>query len=139
MNPVRASHHRGVFVLVGTRLKDLHHPREVGDDDEAALLELQGIGGVEDIRGGESHMDEAGVVGPHVFAHAAHEGDHIVAGDGLDFRDACHIESGPGADVLHAFQGDSAQLVPGLAGGELHLEPFLVTVLVRPDVVEFCA
>ncbi len=76
-------------------------------------------------------MDEAGFLAEAV-GDGAQEGVEVVVHFALVFGPALGVVAGP-ADLLDVTSGDDAALRPGLADGDLNLEPLVELVFVGPD------
>ena len=94
--------------------------------------QLQRQPGVEHVGRREPVVDVLGAL-PHVLGHAAHEGDDVVLGGLLDLVHPVDVEGGLRLDLLDGLLGDLPQPGPGLADGQLDLQPGGHAGLVGPD------
>ena len=133
VDAVRAADAGGVLELEGPLLQDREELLQVLQEDGVGLLDQVAVGRVHHIRGGQAVVDPLALV-TEALADGAREGDDVVAGLLLDLLDALDFEFRVGADLLHVLGRDDAQLAPGLAGEDLHLEVGVELVLFGPDV-----
>ena len=75
----------------------------------------------------------------HVLADVGEEGDDVVAGLLLDLEHPRHVEGGLFLDLGQRLGRNQPTLGPGLADGDLHLEPGGHAALVAPDGAHFRA
>ena len=107
---------------------------DAGADDGGGFFELEGLGGVDDVGGGEAVVEPAGVLGVvDVLGDGGGEGDDVVADLGLDLVDAVDGEVALVADGVGGGLRDEAELGEGLGGGDFDREPAAVFVGVGPD------
>ena len=109
---------------------------EAVHDDLAGFHHLQSHGGVHDVGGCASKVNEAGGWAYLLF-EIGEKGDDVMTGHGFDFEDLVHVEVHVLHDVLQIFIGDDALLVPGTAYGLFHFEPVAVAVFQGPESGHF--
>ena len=132
VDAVGAADLHGVAELEGAPLEHLAQRDEVALEQLAGALDLQRQRRVEHVAAGHAVVDVlAGVA--DVLGHVGEEGDDVVVGGLLDLVDAGDVERGLGLDLVDRVAGDLAEPVPGLHGGDLHVEPGLHPGLVGPD------
>ena len=132
VDAVRAPDLHGVAELERAPLEHLAQRDEVALEEQAGALDLQRQRGVEHVAARHPVVDVlAGVA--DVLGDVGEEGDDVVVGRRLDLVDAGHVERGLGLDLADRVVGDLAELVPGLHGGDLDVEPGLHPGLVGPD------
>ena len=100
-------------------------------DQVHGVEELEGLGGVHHVVGGEAEVHEARLLA-QALGDGSQEGDDVVVADGHDLRDPVEVVAGV-ADRLERLPGDGADFCPALARGDLHGEPLVHLVLLRPD------
>ena len=96
------------------------------------LADEQGLRGVDDVVGGESVVEPAGMRADD-FGDGGGEGDDVVADLGFDLVDALDAEVGALADGVGGVFGDEAGFGEGLGGGDFDGEPGAEAVFVAPD------
>ena len=134
VNAVAAAYHHGAAMLEGRLLQDLEQGFQVPDDDVGRVPELEGKGRVENIRGGQAHVDVPGL-GADLLSHGGEEGDDIMSRGLLDLVDAADIEVRTLADRLHRLGRYLPILGVGLTDGELHVQPPPVLILLGPELL----
>jgi hypothetical protein len=105
---------------------------EPGQQEIGGVLELERERGIHHVRGRETHVDVAGVRAERLL-QVRQEGDHVVAGGGLDLVDAGGLDPGPPLDPAERVLGDQAALAVHLAHRQLDLQPGLVLGVLGPD------
>src|SRR5579884_2731147 len=70
------------------------------------------------------------------FRYRSHEGNGFVLSFRLQLSDPPHLKARP-PQVFHGLRWYLSRLGPGLCGGDLDLQPELITMLVRPDEAHF--
>ena len=132
MDAVRAAHDGRLAVLLGLDRERGDELLDAADDHPAGLVDVDGHGRVHDVGRGQAVVEPLRVLS-EALRDAARERDHVVVGGGLDLVDARDGESRVVAHALGGAGGHDAELLPGLRGGELDLQPDLEFVLVRPE------
>lgn len=134
VDAVGAADDGGVLELDRAALEDVREGDDAGADDGRCLADLQGLGGVDDVGGGEAVVEPTRVLGVRdVLGDGSGEGDDIVLDLCLDGVDALDGEVALVADGIGGLLRDEAEARECLGGGGLHLEPAAVLVLVGPD------
>ena len=72
--------------------------------------------------------------GPHVFRDTVDECDHIMFGHLFDLKNPLCVEGSLFLDLLQVLSRDHSHLRVGLTNSYFNLQPFLVLVLLRPDI-----
>src|ERR1700679_3225220 len=140
VDAVGAADDGGVLELEGAFFEDLGESYDAHADDGRGFAELEGLGGVDYIGGGEAVVEPAGVFGVvDVLGYGGGEGDDVVTDFGLDFVDAVYGDSAAVADGVGCGLRDEAEFREGLGGGDLYGEPALVFVGVGPDATHLGA
>ena len=104
VDAVGAADHGSVFELPGAAFEDFGKALEVVRDDLRGLADEQGLRGVDDVVGGQTVVEPAGVRADD-FRDRGGEGDYVVPDLGLDFVDAFDAEVGALAMALAASFG----------------------------------
>ena len=134
MDAVGAPDDGGVLELYGALLQGFAEGYYAGADDGGGFFELEGLGGVDDVSGGEAVVEPAGVLGcVDVLGDGGGEGDDVMTDFGFDLVDAVYSEGSLVTDGVGGGLGDEAEFGEGLRGGDLDSEPAAVFVLVGPD------
>ena len=134
MDAVGAADDRGVLELDGAALEDICEGDDAGADDGGGFFELEGLGGVDDVGGGEAVVEPARVFGGvNVLGDGGGEGNDVVADFGFDLVDAVDGKGSLVADGVGGGLWDEAEFGKGLGGGDFDSEPAAVFVLVGPD------
>ena len=124
---------QGVFLYFRAwRVEDLLERPETGQDPLQGFPDEEGEGRVHDVVGGQADVDEP-AVRADLLVDRGQEGDDVVLDDLLDLLDPGDREAGLGLDGLQGGRGDLPEPGPGLADGELDVEPPAVAVLVGPN------
>ena len=132
MDAVGAAHLDRVAELEGAPLEHRPERDQVALEDRPGPLDLQRQPGVEHVARGHPVVDVLARVAD-VLGHVRQEGDDVVVGRLFDLGDADHVERRLRLDLLDGFVGHVAELVPGLHGGDLDIEPGLHLGLFAPD------
>ena len=127
-----APDHRRAAVLERALADRLRQAVEIRQQHVARFAHLQRLGGVDDVRRGETEVQPARRR-PHLLRDRGGEGDHVVLGDLLDFLDARDVEGAALADVAGGVGRYDAERRHGVGGGGFHEQPGLVAALVAPD------
>src|SRR5260370_14182758 len=134
VDAVGAADDGGVLELEGATLEDVGEREDAGADDGGGFFELEGLGGVDDVGGGEAVVEPAGVgCRVDVLGDGGGEGDDVVLALGFDLVDAGDGEVAAVADGVGGLLRDEAEAGESLRGGDLDGEPAAVLVLVGPD------
>ncbi len=72
-----------------------------------------------------------------VFGHRGQEGDNVMLDHFFDLFNPIDGEAGLLFDLLQRIGRDLSQFMPGFTDSDLHVQPFLVSVLVGPDGSHF--
>ena len=124
---------QGVFLYFRAwRFRTFSRALEPGEDPLQGFPDQEREGRVDDIVGGQADVDEP-AVRADLLVDRGQEGDDVVLDDLLDLVDPLDREAGLGLDRLQGGRGDLPEPGPGLADGELDVEPSAVPVLFGPD------
>ena len=132
MDAVGAPDADGLLVAEGEDAEGRAQPLEPGQEKLGGRHQLQGLGGVHHVGGGQSEVDMAGI-GADGLLEVGEERDHVVARARLDLVDARGVDLGARLDPPEGVGGDDPALRVDLADGQLDLEPGLVLRLLGPD------
>ena len=132
VDAVGAADDWGAFELRGAAGEDVGELQDAFADLGGGFLELEGLGGVYDVGGGEAVVEPAGF-GADVLGYRGGEGDDVVLDLGFNLVDAVDGEGGLVADGVGGFLGDDSGFGEGLRGGDFDLEPAAVFIFVGPD------
>ena len=124
-----------VFEFPGAAGEDCGEFLQVLFYDLGGLFDQEGLGGIDDVVGGESVVEPAGF-GADEFGDGGGEGDDVVADFGFDFVDALDFEVGALADGFGGGLGDESGGGEGFGGGDFDGEPGAEAVFVAPDAAE---
>jgi hypothetical protein len=139
VDAVGAADDGSVLELDGATLEGFGEGDDASADEGGGFLELEGLGGVDDVGAGEAVVEPAGGLlfqirgDVDVLGYGGGEGDDVVADFGLDLVDAGYGEVAAVADGVGCGLRDEAEFGEGLRGGDLNREPAAVLVLVGPD------
>jgi hypothetical protein len=132
VHAVRPSDHRCAAVFLGPGANGVHQSVDSPQHEVAGLANLQRLGGVDDVRGGQAEMKPASRRAD-VLRHRRRERDDVVLRNLFDFFDAGDVECAALANVPGRFGGNDAGARHGVCGCDLNLQPCLVLALVAPD------
>ena len=132
MDAMGPAHHHRLLVPECLLFDDSLEGSKVADDHVEGFFEKQGEGRVDDIIGGQSEMDIVGVFAD-VLSYGLEEGDDIVFDHPLDFLDPGKRKSRLFLDPLKSRPRDPADFGPGLANGQLDVQPSAVPVIIGPN------
>ncbi len=132
MNPVGTADHDGILVFIGLALQDLQKLLQVLDQDIRRLLQQHRQGGIQDIGGRHSHVDEPTVLA-HLFRHGGEKGNDIVLGRFFDFVNSRNVKPCLILDIFKCCLGNQAQSRHRLTGKDFNIEPGLESVFRGPD------
>ena len=102
------------------------------------LPEEEREGGIDDVIGSQAQVDVLGVVADGL-ADRLEEGDDVMFDHPFDLFDSGDGKCRFLLDPLEGLRRYAAEFGPGLADGQLDVEPFAVFVFVRPDGPHFGA
>ena len=124
----------GVCLNSSARVRRTSARRTIPSDDGGGFSELEGLGGVDDVGGGEAVVEPAGGVGIcDVLGDGGGEGDYVVSDFGFDLLDARDGEAAAIADGVGGDLGHDACGGEGLGSCDFDAEPAAVFVFVGPD------
>ena len=126
-----AAYADGLLVLQGLLADGVHEGPHVLLQQFRGLDELEGEAGVPDIVRGEADMDVARF-GAEGVGEGAQEDGHVVVHLRQVAGDVVEVVAGL-SELGQSVLGDDAALGPGVADGELHLEPLVQLALLGPD------
>jgi hypothetical protein len=132
VDAVRAPDLRRVAELEGAAPQDFEQRVRLREQQVAGVAQQQGVRRVHHVRRGEPVVDEARGLAD-VLGERRGEGDDVVVGRLLDLADALDGEGGARLDLLDGRRGDRPHLRVHLADGDLHVEPLLELVPLRPE------
>ena len=136
VDAVRPPDHGRVLVLDRAGLDRIGKSGQQLEDDVARLDHLQGLRGINHVRGGEAEVQPAGRRAD-LLGHRGGEGNDVVLGDSFDFVDARDVEGALRPQVACGLGRNNAGLGHGFGGGNLDREPGFVPALVAPDATHF--
>ena len=119
-------------MLQRARTEHGEQPVELAQDRIGGLDHQHGQRGIQDVGGGQAHMQIAGGRAD-LLGDGFEEGDDVVLRDPFQRLDARRLDAGPGPDLLDRRWGDQPFLRQGLAGQELHFEPGFILARGLPD------
>src|SRR5215211_250005 len=129
------AHHHRVPVLDGFVSDNFDETQKLGTEQVAGFCYLQSETGINDIRAGESKVNEASGVACR-FARGAEESDHIVIGFMFDFAHTLN-RARSSSNRSHRPIRNLPSPMPGFANGLLDREPSGDLPLVAPDRTHF--
>ena len=135
MDAVGAAYHERIFMLDGALRQDGGELFDILDQDIGGFDQLQAGGGIHDIGRGQAEVDVAGLLA-EAFGHRAEESGHIMVGLFEDFLHALEVALGQ-LYLGDGLAGDDADLRPGIADGDFHIQPLVEFVFVRPYPFHF--
>ena len=132
VDAVGAAHAEHAFMTLGQIRQSDQQRVKILEDQRSGLDQQQGVGRVHNVRRCAAQVDVARL-GPHFFFQRSQKGDDVVPGHLFNGQNAVHIDGRRGLDVRQGVGGHAAQFAPGLAHGQLHVEPGPVAVFQGPD------
>jgi hypothetical protein len=121
-----------VAKLEGAVFEDREQLHDVLTDDFGGLLDLEGLGGVDDVVGGEAVVQPARF-GAYFFCDGSGEGDDVVLYFGFDLVDTLDVEGSALADGFSGLRGNDAIFGEDFAGYGLDFKPGGEFTFVAPD------
>ena len=131
VHAVGAAHAEGVAMGGGLPLKHHDERVDVGEQQVRGVPELEARGRIPDVRAREPEVNPPPFV-PKVVRYRAEERRHVVVGDREVLIDLRKVEGRVRTDLRGVGGGNLAQFGPGLARGNLDVEPALELGLVGP-------
>jgi len=132
VDAVRASDHQGIAMLQRTRTEHHEQAVELAQDRIGGFDHQNGQRGIEDVGGGQAHMQVSGGR-TDLLGDGFEKGDDVVLRDPLQRLDARRLDAGLGPDLLDRRWGDQPFLRQGLTGQKLHFEPGFILARRLPD------
>jgi hypothetical protein len=121
-----------VFEFKGAGFEDGEEMLDALVEDGGGGFELESLGGVDDIVGGEAVVQPARF-GADRFGDGGGEGDDVVADFGLDFVDAVERKAAAVTDGAGRFGGNQAVLGENFAGEGFNFQPGAELAFLAPD------
>ncbi len=132
VDAVRAPDLRRGLELEGAAPEDFEQRVRLREQQVAGVAQQQGVGRVHHVRRGEPVVNEARGL-TDVLGERRGEGDDIVVGRLLDLANALDGERGARLDLFHGLARNRPHLRVHFAHGDLHVQPLLKLVLLRPE------
>ena len=105
---------------------------QILNKDIGRLAQEKGQRGIQNVRRGQPHVNEAAVLADF-FRHGGEKGNDIVLGRLFDLIDPVNIKSCLLLDIFQGGLGDFPPFSHSLAGQNLDIQPLLVPVFRAPD------
>ena len=129
--PWGSAHHDRLPVSLGLLFEGLRQVLHCGLDEAGGFSDLQRLGRVHHVGGGEAQMNKPRLRS-QCLGYGRRKGHHIMVSHGFDLADALHRK---GSVVANPGGSLSRNLTPfgkNIADSDLDLQPLAKAVLVRP-------